>query len=335
MDMMVISIVSVLMGAVQTQDKMFMFATVDEGRKILTARDEHVQALSPFDRAARVKTGREVSEAEYLAFVGRNVLDWTEAEKQNVTATLDIVRQGLSRFPLPLPKVIYLVKTTGDEEGNAAYTRDNGLILPKSYVAAGQRLEPELVYHEVFHILSRANPRLREKLYHAIGFERCGAVTLPQDLRARQITNPDGPRNDHGIAVQVDGRPVWAVPILLSKVARYDPNRGGAFFDYMEHRFLVVARDGNSPPAKMPPAGQEPRLVPQDRLSGFFEQVGRNTQYTIHPDEILADNFARLMMRDPNVPSPEILQKIESILSAGSADANDAPPPQAAATRNR
>ena len=28
--------------------------------------------------------------------------------------------------------------------------------------------------------------------------------------------------------------------------------------------------------------------------AGFFEQVGRNTGYIIHPDEILAENFVKL-----------------------------------------
>jgi hypothetical protein len=293
-------------------DAMFVFATVEEGKKILTARDEFVRALSPFDRASRLKTDKDVSEADYLVFVGRNVLNWTDADKERVGPILDVVKTGLARFPLPLPKTIYLIKTTGEEEGHAAYTQGSGLVFPTSLIPP----EPRLVYHELFHILSRANPELREKLYKAIGFVKCAEVELPEKLKVRKITNPDGPRNDHCIAVQVAGEPVWAVPLLLSRSERYDPNRGGEFFDYMEHQFLIVTRDSNSPPPKMSPAGQEPRLVSQAELSGFFEQIGRNTEYTIHPDEILADDFASLMMQDRNVRSPEILKKMEAILSA-------------------
>jgi hypothetical protein len=50
-------------------------------------------------------------------------------------------------------------------------------------------------------------------------------------------------------------------------------------------------------------------------VSGFYEQVGRNTQYIIHPEEILADNFAMLVMGDQNVPSPEILKKLQDVLT--------------------
>ena len=40
----------------------FRFATADQGRRQLTTVDEFVRRLSPFDRAARLKTDRDVSE---------------------------------------------------------------------------------------------------------------------------------------------------------------------------------------------------------------------------------------------------------------------------------
>jgi hypothetical protein len=42
--------------------------------------------------------------------------------------------------------------------------------------------------------------------------------------------------------------------------------------------------------------------------------VGRNTNYIIHPEEILAENFALLMMDKHDVPSPEILKKMQDVL---------------------
>lgn len=50
------------------------------------------------------------------------------------------------------------------------------------------------------------------------------------------------------------------------------------------------------------------------QVSGFFEQVGRNTNYVIHPEEILADNFSLLILGERRVPSPEILEKMQGIL---------------------
>ena len=59
---------------------------------------------------------------------------------------------------------------------------------------------------------------------------------------------------------------------------------------------------------------QKPKLVNVQQVSGIFEQVGRNTGYIIHPEEILADNFALLVLREGNVPSPSVIGKMEEIL---------------------
>ena len=51
------------------------------------------------------------------------------------------------------------------------------------------------------------------------------------------------------------------------------------------------------------------------QLSGFFEQVGTNTEYVIHPEEILADNFPMLIVDTRDLPPPAILEKMKQILS--------------------
>jgi len=60
--------------------------------------------------------------------------------------------------------------------------------------------------------------------------------------------------------------------------------------------------------------GPKPMLVGIQQVSGFFEQVGKNTQYIIHPEEILADNVASLVQGDRNLPSPEVAASIQAIL---------------------
>jgi hypothetical protein len=290
------------------------FATADEGRQILTTRDDFIRALSPFDRAARVKTDKDVSEKEFLEFVGRSTRDWTEAEKASLVSAVERLQTSLDRLALPWPKVIHAVKTTGNEEGGATYTRDHALVLPQSMLTPNRPLDPRLVAHELFHILSRSNPGLRDRLYQAIGFEKCTEIEVPETLQSRKITNPDAPANDHCIRVQVAGADAWAVPILFSRTL-YDARIGGDFFQYMQFQLLLVDRPGDSRVTKPIYEGSQPRLVEVGRVAGFFEQVGQNTQYIIHPEEILADNFAALVLQDRSVPSPAILRKIEAVLT--------------------
>jgi len=290
------------------------FASQSEGRQILTTKDEFIQRLSPFDRSARMKTDKAVSEDELLAFIGRNVEEWTKDETQTVQAAIGTLQPLLRALRLSLPPTVQLIKTTGAEEGNAAYTRAIAIVLPKSELSKNQKDLQKLICHELFHILSRQNPELREKLYGIIGFAKCHEIELPPELERRKITNPDAPRNDHFIRLTIDGHESLAVPILLSRIETYDVKRGGEFFAYLQFQFLVVEKDGRSGNLKPVTEDSSPKLVGMERVSGFMEQVGKNTDYIIHPEEILADNFALLVLNAPNVASPEILQKMREVL---------------------
>ncbi|HEV7928035.1 MAG TPA: hypothetical protein VGR14_21975 [Verrucomicrobiae bacterium] len=293
----------------------FAFATIQQGREILTNRDDFVLALSPFDRAARMKTDQRVSEKDYLDFVARNILDWDVGERELVQSALAQLQPRLDALALPFPESISFIKTTGAEEGGAEYTRGTAIILPQSELKKTQRANlRDTIAHELFHVLSRKNQALKEKLYAVIGFQPCGEIIFPPELAERKLTNPDAPRNDHCIRLKMGDESLWAVPILFSKSARYDVARGGEFFQYLNLQFLVVERKDEGPSAKAAYDSSHPRLLSAGQVSGFYEQVGRNTGYIIHPEEILADNFKLFLLQQKNVPSPEILQKLGQAL---------------------
>ncbi len=289
----------------------FEFATISEAREVLARRDDFVQSMSPFDRAARMKTSSNVSETDFLTFAGTNVLAWTDSDKQKVTSATQGIEQELAT--LPLPKKVLLIKTTGDEEGKAAYTRANAIIIPAKDLKVPNANMQKIICHELFHIISRANPKLREELYAAIGFVKCNDVEFPSELKSRKITNPDAPRNDHCIRLRVGADEHWAVPILYSGLEKYDEKRGGEFFDYLQFRFLLVERRDTF--VKPLYDGANATLVDKHQVQDFDEQVGKNTEYILHPEEILADNFTLLVLRERNLRSPEIIKKLERILS--------------------
>jgi hypothetical protein len=290
------------------------FATMAEAKEILTNRDDYIQSLSPFDRSSRMKTDRDISEKEYLEFLGNNVLDWNTIEKQKITSAFESVKKSLEDYSWLLPKNIILIKTSGNEEGGAPYTRSNAIIFPKTDLAAPLPKIQQTISHELFHIISRVNPELRDKLYAAIGFVKCDEMEFPAELKSRKITNPDAPQNNHCIRVQFQGNTYWAIPILFSDSEKYNISRGGEFFDYLQFQFLLVERPNNSSTVKPIYENQKPKLVEIRQISGFFEQIGKNTEYIIHPEEIIADNFMFLILGEQNIPSPVIIKKIEKIL---------------------
>ncbi len=171
------------------------FATVAEGRKLLTMRDDFVVRLSAFDRAARMKTDKEVSEQDYLEFVSRNVLAWIPGQRSLVEAAWVELSPTLAKFKLPFPKTIHFVKTTGEEEGNQEYTRSDEIILPDSaFDKAKLGSLKGTIAHELFHILSRNPPGFRERLYSVIGFQSCGEVSFPAALATRKLTDLGCPK---------------------------------------------------------------------------------------------------------------------------------------------
>jgi hypothetical protein len=285
------------------------FAAVEDARRLLGVRDDFVARLSPFDRAARLKSAQPVDEKRYLEFVARSVRAWTPAEQQRIAAALESIRARLLRYGRAIPAHVDLVKTDGSEEGGAAYTRGRTVVFPQGIVDGSTEELADTLAHELFHVLSRNDAKLREQAYAAIGFVPCPEVALPGALEPRRITNPDAPRNDHRIRLQLDGKPVWAVPVLYADAERYDEKRGGAFFDYLVFRMLLV--DERSRPLQ-PRA--EDALVALGKLTGFDEQVGKNTDYVIHPEEILAVNFALLVRDKKPLASPAIPERLAAIL---------------------
>ncbi len=292
------------------------FASAAEGGRLLSARDVFVAAMSPFDRAARLKTDRDVAETEYLAFVARQTLEWTDAEVAALASILGRFRHATADLDLRLPPVVLFVKTTGLEEGRAAYCRGASVVLPVNVVGGDAKELEKTVFHELFHIFSRHHPEKRAALYGILGFEVCPEIALPEALRARKITNPDAPLLDSVIRVRVDGERRPVTPLLLARTERYDVRKGGEFFDSMDFRLLVVVEEGGRFRPAARPDG-EPRLLEAREVPDYLEQIGANTRYIIHPEEILADNFVLLVNPKPGtpVPTPRILEQLRALLT--------------------
>ena len=288
----------------------FQFATVEQGRAIIGARDDYIQRLSPLERALKAKSELPVSEAEFLRLLTSAVQPWPDADRANVQAALDSIRPQLAVLNLPLPDTVVFVRFNGAGEGNAPHTRDNAVLLSEESLQRPATLA-RLIAHELFHIASRRDKSWRDALYATVGFVAIDEPALPPSLALRKITNPDAPRIDVAVKVNTADGAAWVTPLLQSTVDRYDGARGGEFFAFIRLQWLEVAR-GELPPGKAQ-LSDSPRLHNTADLRGFHEQIGRNTQYIIHPEEILAENFAQLATGETG-PSPEVHQRVRDAM---------------------
>ncbi len=302
-----------------TADTQLEFASLETGRTLVSTRDTFIGALSRFDRQVRLQTDGEATEAALLEFLAREVVAWDDAATGNdpveattrtlITQSIERLRPKLESFRIPLPKTVLLVQVSGKEEANAAYTRGTAIMLPKPRI---QKMKPDaldrLLLHELFHVLSRNAPELRRDLYRIIGFHVCDPMALPPAMADLKLTNPDAPLIDCRIELTDDGEACWAAPILYSSSATYDAVKKPPLFQYLTFRLMKLEEhDGRWRPLLK--VG-EPILIDPAQSKSFADQIGQNTKYIIHPDEVLADNFVFLVMQTEKLPSPEIIERM-------------------------
>lgn len=296
-----------------TERTTLQFAAVEQGQAALRRRDQFIQSLSRFDKQSRLSTAAEVSTDEFLNFASSHVLTWEPGDQDKLRHVIETIRPRMSRFHLPFPETIQLVKTSGKEEGGAAYCRGNAIILPSNVLRRSEAELERLLTHELFHVLSGFNPMLREKLYAIVGFKPCGTITLPPTLVDRKITNPDAPTIDFAVTLTDGDVSRQAVPILFASVKNYDPTKGEGFFRFMQFRLMVVKNsEGRIQPLLR---DGKPQLIDARHLPDYLDQIGRNTNYIIHPEEILADNFVHLINGESSLPTPRIVEEMRRLLT--------------------
>ncbi len=294
----------------------FVFVTPEEGAAHLGMSDAFTQALSPLERNIRVGQAG-ISEAALLEYASNQVLAWTPEETKKLSSVAQTLSERLKGLQYALPNRVLLIATTGEEEFNSAYTRRNAIVFPERLLAAPEEVLLPLLAHELFHVLSKtAAPAARDALYEIIGFTRCDGFTYPPELADFKLTNPDGTDSDHTIATSVGNvLPVLFIPGELDLSEKKNP---GQLLAEGTLQFKMIAVDDACAAVKENGALS---LYDVGELNGFFEKVGENTSYIIHPDEILADNFALLLTGQiagsqgvGNIANPEIPEMMGKVL---------------------
>lgn len=308
-------------------------ASLKTSRRLITTPDTYIEAQSPFDRHARIgipQGSAEVDQKLFLSFLGTQVLEWSDFECEQLKEIVKNLRSIFAGTSLKLPARIYVVKSTGREEGAAAYTRHlDTIVLPANMVASlyavppgGDPLHPAqssaylagIITHELFHILSKNNSEWRADLYAEVGYRVLGnSIALPSGdendgarLLNLKITNPDAPLLNVAIELVPPGGTAACamVPALVSRGAYV----GGEFFDTLNWIFLEVEQVSGLWQLRSEegaPVIHQAELLEEQYLA----IIGRNVAgERFHPDEILAQNFVIAA----GEPSLGLLQRISS-----------------------
>jgi len=137
---------------------------------------------------------------------------------------------------------------------------------------------------------------MRDAAYATLGFMRRAVFEFSDPLR---ISNPDAPSSEHSIYVNYRGNMVEAAIVLRASRPYVD----GGFFSYVTKRLLVIATGD---------------LLRFEDVGGLYRQIGRNTGYTLHQEEICADHFSMLLAGDQwrVMPNPELVAHLHGALTA-------------------
>lgn len=283
------------------------FVDAAEAAKLLATEDATTSQWSKFDYEARL--GRQGgTKQELIDFITKQALDWTPTDKQIMQSAADALNRTINELHLnlPLPEEIKILKTTMAEEGGAGgYTRKDYIVIEQHIEKFSAASAQYLLTHELFHILTRNNPDFRRRMYALIGFSIARQeFERPADLRDVLITNPDVNRFDSYATFTINGEKKQCAMLIYSS----RPYEGGSFFSYLTIG-LVPLKNGK------PEQKDGKTLVhPISHASDFYEQVGRNTSYIINPEEILAENFAAVMLNRQQAKTPELYEKIKTEL---------------------
>ena len=288
----------------------YRFATRAEAQMLITDIDNFTNRLNSFDINLRLgkENGRK---SELLRLAMNETLNWSETEKKKITAAFKSLQAKIDKQKLKIkyPQEVILVKTSMKEEMNvAAYTRRNWIALGEKYIneSTPESLE-YLLAHEMFHLLTRSNKDFKKSVYSVIGFNVTDReLFFPIDIIEKRISNPDIEMYDSYAEFTINGQKQKCSMMIYSAIPFYAEN---TLSDYLSVG-LIPLNDSLIP---LQENGQTV-IYSIDQAEDFYQKIGKNTEYIINPEEILADNFAYLVTQKKNLPNPEIIQKIAAIL---------------------
>lgn len=288
----------------------YRFATRAEAQMLITDIDNFTNRLNSFDINLRLgkENGRK---SELLRLAMNETLNWSETEKKKITAAFKSLQAKIDKQKLKIkyPQEVILVKTSMKEEMNvAAYTRRNWIALGEKYIneSTPESLE-YLLAHEMFHLLTRSNKDFKKSVYSVIGFNVTDReLFFPIDIIEKRISNPDIEMYDSYAEFTINGQKQKCSMMIYSAIPFSAEN---TLSDYLSVG-LIPLNDSLIP---LQENGQTV-IYSIDQAEDFYQKIGKNTEYIINPEEILADNFAYLVTQKKNLPNPEIIQKIAAIL---------------------
>ncbi len=296
--------------------KILLLDSLSAAKTIVKDDVEHFfDKITPVDMMIQMgkefpeKTSRESIIDDYKKFIQADVLSFTKEEADFLAKILmeafDLCQKADIQY---FPEELKLIKTHGKHYGNDTYyTRENVIVIPKQALKKKDSdIFLKVMLHEISHVITRLNPSLKSELFATIGFKKITQPLIFNDsLQQRLLTNPDGIEFNWMTELTVsNGQNVKAIPLIYANESGYKKNKK-EFFNYMGFNYFEISASSDGKSMIVQTIGnQQKSTLNTEGINDLFHQKF-NTDYIIHPDEIIADNFSILVYAMKNPKSLE------------------------------
>ena len=245
---------------------------------------------------------REEIVAAYKEALAGDVMSFSSSDRDFLNKIIKDVGRMLNNISVDLlPEELKLIKVGGRYLGkNVFITREKCIVIPNYELQKkNEKVLKSILIHELFHIYSRYHPAQKEQLYELIGFHKLKTgpeqIEIPPVLAKTILLNPEGVDYHYTISLEIGDKTANFIPITSanfhqqsSRTKDYFPNLSVSFYEIAPTKSgtyrVITAPDGSSPYTFF------------EISKSLFEKIGSNTDYLIHPDEILAEKFSLLVI---------------------------------------
>lgn len=262
----------------------FNVLSVEDGQKEMETIDAYMEHTTPWYRQKFSNGTLE----NFAKVMGESVVPAPEDKVEIINSSERILNSALEKMGMDINEEISFIFTDGTDNIGLPYTKGTAMICPVDYNYPGplNHLNPHLIIHEIWHILSRKYPELRKSTYQAIGFKESKQGGLPVEQIDDYFINPDAISHDYYF-------PMYDEDGNEEEYETFAAIAGGTY------PFLIKVKDGEI---------IEKEFVNKNLT---FVKAFRNVGYLSHAEEICAEHFRLRVM---SLVNPDMVIKDQELM---------------------
>lgn len=255
----------------------FKILSVDEAKIYIEKKDLYLEYITPF-YINQILKNKDAQHTDFIENLKNSCVDPKQKSESLFKSFEEKINLSLKELKISINETINIIFTNGQDNINLPYTKGKAIILPMRNIGINHY---SLIIHEIWHIISRNNKKIRLDAYKSIGWKYKENL-LDKVIITNEFINPDACHHDHYIRIpDVLGNYYNVTPIMLNSC-----------FD----EYFIIFNDSL-------------KFLKIDRMSNFtsYKKLWKNTSYNNHPEEICAEHFM-LLLTNSNIVDKEIMK---------------------------